>query len=62
MRTHPYESVDLVANLFLARAWEMRGQHADALRAVRRREWNVVFTAAPQFREEARLAARLRDR
>jgi DNA-binding SARP family transcriptional activator len=62
MRTRPYQFLDLVANLFLAREWEARGDHARALRTVRRREWNVVFTAAPQFREEARLAARLGDR
>ena len=62
MGRHRYEELDVIVGLFLARAWEAYGDPARALRAVRRREWNVVLAAATQFREEGRLAARLGDR
>jgi hypothetical protein len=63
LTTHAYGGwTEPVANLLLARAWEARGDRTRALRAVRRREWGIVFMAAPELREEARLCALLGDR
>lgn len=57
LRTRPYELLEVLSVFFLSRTWDERGEPARALRVIRRREWNVAFSADAQWREEGRLAA-----